>query len=139
MLVLEALFLEKQDGKTRVTHSLENSEDALNWRMEICAGPQEDALRKLQLPEGDYRVMSDNLARLGLVQQTVWGVTRSGGSSSTKVYGSLTPSPLGPRFVAACIQLVNWRRVTRCDTFVPPDANTPRFVGVFASGGLRYY
>lgn len=78
VLVLEALFLEKQDGKTRVTHSLENSEDALNWRMEICARPQEDALRKLQLPEGDYRVMSDNPARLGLVQQTVWGVTRSG-------------------------------------------------------------
>ena len=76
----------------------------LDRRLEYL-GSDRSTLKKVKLPEDDYRVMSDNLARLGLVQQTFWGPTRSGGTGTTKIYGALTLSPLGERFVAACVGL----------------------------------
>ncbi len=51
----------------------------------------------------DFRVLSDNLSRLGVVQQTFYGATTSGGSSSQKIYTPLALSPLGKRFIAACV------------------------------------
>jgi hypothetical protein len=104
-LALQAVYLEKQDGTTRVSYGLDQPDDPTAWQIELFMGADRHSHRKVTLPYGDYRVMSDNLARLGLVQQRFFGATRAGGSSSTKVYEALSLSPLGERFIAACVRL----------------------------------
>lgn len=105
-VILEAVYLEKQDGEPRVGYNPDKPPNMLDWRLEYV-GSDRTSLKKVTLPENDYRVMADNLGRLGLLEEKFWGATLSGGSSSTKIYGALRLSPLGERFVAVCVKLVH--------------------------------
>jgi hypothetical protein len=70
-VILEAAYLEKQDGEPRVGYNPVNRPDMFDWRLEYV-GSHRMSLRHIALLENDYRAMSANLARLGLVPQTFW-------------------------------------------------------------------
>jgi hypothetical protein len=57
---------------------------------------------ELPVPYGDFKVLSDNLHRLGLVDFKFGGPTTARLSVHTKLYQGLPLSPLGRHFMAAC-------------------------------------
>jgi hypothetical protein len=71
-------------------------------RVKIFAGKNKDSIREVELPFGNFRVMADNLARLGLIEASYSG-TRYGEEISTRIYSPLTLSALGHHFIRECV------------------------------------
>lgn len=71
-------------------------------RMRIFAGPDKDSIKEVELPFKNFRVMTDNLGRLGLIEGVYTG-TMYGETVSTRTYTPLRLSALGHHFIRECV------------------------------------
>jgi hypothetical protein len=91
----EALVLE-----TLYTHTTA-SMDMIIGILRVPKMPDGSSL-EVPAPYGSFEALTDNLQRLGLVQMSFGGPTRSGASVMNKIYGNGIPlTPLGRLFMAA--------------------------------------
>lgn len=106
-VVLEAVYHDenKTDANDhRIAYLPEHSGARFNPdKMRIFAGPERTQIREVELPFSNFRVMADNLARLGLIEATYYGATRSGGNTTMRSYAPLVLSPLGFHFIRECV------------------------------------
>lgn len=101
--VLEGVYWEELDGEHRVTYLPDTASARFNPdTMKVFVGADSKSLREVALPFKNYRVMTDNLARLGLVEVEYSG-TAYGTTFSTRVYSGLKLTALGHQFVRACV------------------------------------
>jgi hypothetical protein len=99
-IVLRALYLESL-GEARIDYTADGVGARFNPRM--LRIESEGSVQDLTLPFGNFRVVADNLARLGVVEQVYTG-TRHWEDRSSREYSALTLSPLGHHFVQTCTQ-----------------------------------
>jgi hypothetical protein len=108
-VLLHALHLEEVQGSRRVDYGSELPTARFNpEKIKISIGTDEGAeesgkfFRDLQLPFRNFRVVADNLMRLGLVEQHYSGPAYGGLDFSSRVYSELTLTPLGHHLVQQC-------------------------------------
>lgn len=98
-LILESVYFQSQDDPNHVGYVPGDDGTILK----LYAGRGQEPMREVTLPFGNYKVLVDNLARLGLIQQVFTGQTTFGLLETYRdYYSGLRLSPLGHHFVQAC-------------------------------------
>jgi len=98
-VVLENLYIQEGDRTQRIDYKSDHPTARFN-PSHLKIRESDGSVRVVELPFSNYRVMADNLMRLGLVEQQYSGGTvRS--RTAYRVYGELHLTPLGHHFVAS--------------------------------------
>jgi hypothetical protein len=99
--VLQAVYLADARHDRRIDYEASGMAARFNPRfLRIYSEDHECMFSDIEMPFGNYRVLFDNLARLGLVEQS-FAVEKNGGY---RVYSELALTPLGYHFIAACTE-----------------------------------
>jgi hypothetical protein len=97
-VILRALY-KQEDGKTK---RVEYESGGARFNPSTVTIIEDDGTATtIRLPFGNFRVVADNLMRLGLVEQYFTGASY-GTETSARIYSELTLTPLGHHFVQVC-------------------------------------
>ena len=101
-LILENLYIQERDTTRRIDYKADQPSARFNPAALKVFSDEGNGFVELELPFKNYRVVADNLMRLGLVEQQFTGAAY-GSKASSRVYSELTLTPLGHQVVQRCV------------------------------------